>query len=67
MGRQWFHLDIPRHYVHFSMRGLTDALRRRGFRIAAVGHFSLEQNPYGWIQSLLNQVFEHDLLYSILK
>jgi len=66
-GRQWFHLDVPRHYVHFSTRGLTDALRRRGFRMSSVAHFSLEQNPYGWIQSLLNRVFEHDLLYSILK
>jgi SAM-dependent methyltransferase len=66
-GRQWFHLDVPRHYVHFSARGLRDALRQRGFRIISVAHFSLEQNPYGWIQSLLNHLFEHDLLYSILK
>jgi SAM-dependent methyltransferase len=66
-GREWFHLDVPRHYVHFSTRGLTKALRARGFRIVSTAHFSLEQNPYGWIQSLLNRVFEHDLLYSILK
>jgi SAM-dependent methyltransferase len=66
-GREWFHLDVPRHYVHFSARGLYDALRQRGFRVLSVAHFSLEQNPYGWIQSLLNRVFERDLLYSILK
>ncbi|MEA2237862.1 MAG: hypothetical protein QOC81_2586, partial [Thermoanaerobaculia bacterium] len=66
-GREWFHLDVPRHYVHFSARGLRDALRQRGFRIMSVAHFSLEQNPYGWIQSLLNRVFARDLLYSILK
>jgi SAM-dependent methyltransferase len=66
-GREWFHLDVPRHYVHFSARGLGDALRQRGFRILSVAHFSMEQNPYGWIQSLLNRVFERDLLYSILK
>ena len=66
-GRHWFHLDIPRHYVHFSRRGLREALQKRGFRIANEAHFSLEQNPYGWIQSVLNLAFEHDLLYSILK
>lgn len=66
-GRQWFHLDVPRHYVHFSARGLQDSLRQCGFSIINVAHLSLEQNPYGWVQSLLNRVFEHDLLYSILK
>ncbi len=66
-GAEWFHLDVPRHYVHFSSRGLEKALRQRGFRIISTAHFSLEQNPYGWIQSLLNRVFQHDLLYSILK
>jgi len=66
-GREWFHLDVPRHYVHFSIRGLKNALKERGFRIVSTAHFSMEQNPYGWIQSLLNRVFAHDLLYSILK
>jgi len=66
-GREWFHLDVPRHYVHFSLRGLKNALKERGFRIVSTAHFSMEQNPYGWIQSLLNRVFAHDLLYSILK
>jgi SAM-dependent methyltransferase len=66
-GRRWFHLDVPRHYVHFSARGLRDALRRRGFRVVDIAHFSMEQNPYGWIQSLLNRVFRHDLLYTVLK
>ncbi len=66
-GREWFHLDVPRHYVHFSAGGLQNALRDRRFRIVDTAHFSLEQNPYGWIQSLLNAIFAHDLLYSILK
>lgn len=66
-GREWFHLDVPRHYVHFTAPALKHALRWRGFKLIDVAHFSLEQNPYGWIQSLLNRVFEHDLLYSILK
>ncbi|MBI3725047.1 class I SAM-dependent methyltransferase [bacterium] len=64
----WFHLDIPRHYVHFGTRSLTRLLERNGFRIAQVSHFSLEQNPYGWIQSLYNWMgFEWNLLYEMLK
>jgi SAM-dependent methyltransferase len=66
-GANWFHLDVPRHYTHFSERGLKKVIEQRGFRIVDVAHFSLEQNPYGWIQSLLNFVFEYNLLYSILK
>jgi SAM-dependent methyltransferase len=65
--RQWFHLDVPRHYTHFSSQGLKRALRERDLDVVQTAHFNLEQNPYGWIQSLLNRVFEHDLLYSILK
>jgi SAM-dependent methyltransferase len=30
-GRDWFHLDLPRHRAHFTPRGLEAALRRAGF------------------------------------
>jgi 2-polyprenyl-3-methyl-5-hydroxy-6-metoxy-1,4-benzoquinol methylase len=66
-GREWFHLDVPRHYVHFSTAALRESLEKCGLRVVETAHFSLEQNPYGWIQSLLNLVLEHNLLYSILK
>jgi SAM-dependent methyltransferase len=66
-GRFWFHLDVPRHYVHFTERALRKAVESRGFRIVEMAHLSLEQNPYGWIQSLLNFAFPRDLLYSVLK
>ena len=29
-GREWFHLDLPRHRVHFTQRALTVALERAG-------------------------------------
>ncbi|MEO8216867.1 MAG: class I SAM-dependent methyltransferase [Acidobacteriota bacterium] len=67
-GRHWFHLDIPRHYFHFGVRSLGSALRERGFFVRKVDHFSLEQNPYGILQSSLNLFgFEHNLLYMLLK
>ncbi|MFA5139676.1 MAG: class I SAM-dependent methyltransferase [Elusimicrobiota bacterium] len=67
-GRNWFHLDIPRHYYHFSRRSLEAALRKSGFRPVETAHFSFEQNPYGWLQSLFNALgFRFNFLYDILK
>jgi 2-polyprenyl-3-methyl-5-hydroxy-6-metoxy-1,4-benzoquinol methylase len=67
-GRHWFHLDIPRHYFHFGTDSLKEMTLESGFGIAQIDHFSLEQNPYGWIQSLYNLLgFRFNLLYDILK
>jgi SAM-dependent methyltransferase len=67
-GPFWFHLDIPRHYFHFGMNSLKAALNDLGFRVVQLDHFSLEQNPYGWLQSLYNAMgLQFNFLYSILK
>ncbi len=67
-NRHWFHLDVPRHYHHFRLSWLSRLLGERGFSVAKVSHFSLEQNPYGWIQSLLNQLgFRFNLLYDFIR
>lgn len=67
-GGDWFHLDVPRHYVHFGTRSLRRTLERAGFRPLTVSHFSLEQNPYGALQSLYNVLgFDWNLLYALLK
>jgi 2-polyprenyl-3-methyl-5-hydroxy-6-metoxy-1,4-benzoquinol methylase len=67
-GSSWFHLDVPRHYVHFGTRSLRRALEARGFTVRTVSHFALEQNPYGWLQSLYNLCgFDWNLLYDLLK
>ena len=54
-GAAWFHLDLPRHLYHFPLAALERLLQRAGFEIASVHHFSLRQNPFGWIQSVLNR------------
>lgn len=67
-GRHWFHLDVPRHYHHFGLSVLRRLLTSNGFSILDVSHLSLEYNPYGWIQSLLNKLgFRYNLLYDLLK
>lgn len=54
-GAAWFHLDLPRHAYHFPLPALRQLLTRTGFHVRSVHHFSLRQNPFGWIQSLLNR------------
>jgi len=64
----WFHLDMPRHYSHFGAPWLREHLPKAGFRVLAEHHGSLEQNCYGWIQSILNCLgLQRNLLYDILR
>lgn len=53
-ARRWFHLDPPRHLCLFSPHTLETLMKSLGFRLVNFYHFSMEQNPYGWLQSLLN-------------
>jgi SAM-dependent methyltransferase len=68
-GAGWFHLDPPRHLYHFPAAGLRRLLGSTGFRVEREDHFSLRQNPFGWVQSLLNRVpkLPRNGLYSVLK
>ena len=64
----WFHLDLPRHYFHFSEQWLRAHLAKQGLRVVEVNHFAFEQNPFGWIQSILNCCgLPRNLLYEMLK
>jgi 2-polyprenyl-3-methyl-5-hydroxy-6-metoxy-1,4-benzoquinol methylase len=69
VGRdQWFHLDPPRHLYLYSPRTLEQMIGPLGFSLLKLHHFSLEQNPYGWLQSLLNlRGLPENSLYRILK
>ena len=67
-SRGWFHLDVPRHYHHFGLGVLRRLLEEEGFAVELVSHFALEQNPFGWVQTLLNRLgFRRNLLYEMLK
>lgn len=67
-GSAWFHLDLPRHLHHFPLAALNDLLRRTGFEVETAHHFSLRQNPFGWVQSALNRVpgLPRNGLYALL-
>jgi SAM-dependent methyltransferase len=68
-GAAWFHLDLPRHLYHFPAAALQRLLDECGFERRSVHHFSLRQNPFGWVQSALNQVksLPRNGLYTLLK
>ncbi len=54
-GPTWFHLDPPRHLYHFPLEALRRLLDGTGFAVHSEHHFSLRQNPFGWIQSWQNR------------
>ena len=43
-GPYWFHLDLPRHRLHFTPASLALALEQAGFRIVRLQHIP---NPHG--------------------
>ena len=67
-GERWFHLDLPRHLYHFPCAALKRLLHRQGFLCRSWHHFSLRQNPFGWLQSAVNGRFRwrRNTLYKLL-
>jgi len=64
----WLHLDPPRHLFLMPPDSFESLVHRMGFNIEHRTFFSIEQNPYGLIQSSLNRFgFPRDLLYERLK
>jgi SAM-dependent methyltransferase len=68
-GPAWFHLDLPRHLYHFPKDALQRLMTECGFECASEHHFSLRQNPFGWVQSTLNRSRQlpRNGLYTLLK
>lgn len=67
-GEFWYHLDVPRHRVHFTPRGLEVLLRSHGFSVQRTHHVLAEHNPFGMWQSLLSRVTRHpSYVYNLLK
>lgn len=67
-GERWYHLDIPRHRVHFTTAGIQTLLARLGFEVVGVRHILLEHNPFGMWQSWLSRLTSHpSYVYNLLK
>jgi SAM-dependent methyltransferase len=67
-GERWYHLDVPRHRVHFTTGGLQALLRSCGFTVHATRHTLLEHNPFGMWQTLVSRFTRHpSYVYNVLK
>jgi SAM-dependent methyltransferase len=65
---QWFHLDVPRHRVHFTGPVLRRALASSGFVARRVSFFAPEYDAFSFTQSALNRLgFRQNLLYNRLR
>jgi predicted TPR repeat methyltransferase len=53
-GRNWLHLDVPRHRYHFSQQTLRRILEDNGFEPIHTSTFAFEYDWFGAIQSTLN-------------
>lgn len=59
-GRRWFHLDVPRHLVHFTPRSLRSLLQRAGFRTVRVCAGDPVYDLFGNYQSVLNAMLRRE-------
>ncbi|MFL5322276.1 MAG: class I SAM-dependent methyltransferase, partial [Myxococcaceae bacterium] len=67
-GGSWFHLDPPRHLLHFEPGTLSETLSRAGFQLDRERKFFPEYGSSGWVQSALNRVLPHNnYLYEVVK
>jgi hypothetical protein len=67
-GRYWLHLDPPRHLHFAAPREFRNRATDCGLTVREERYWSLEQNPFGFIQSALNTFLPaRDLLYERLK
>jgi SAM-dependent methyltransferase len=65
---QWFHLDVPRHRVHFTRPVLRRALASAGLVVRRVSFFAPEYDVFSFVQSALNRLgFRPNLLYNRLR
>lgn len=56
-GKNWLHLDVPRHLFHFDFNSLEMLLKQNGFAIKNHWHQEFEYDLLGWSQSALNKIF----------
>ena len=65
---RWLHLDPPRHLFFLSPEKLVSAVKDFGFSMVRKKFFSLEQNVFGFQQSILNCILKkRDVLFEVLK
>jgi SAM-dependent methyltransferase len=64
----WLHLDPPRHLLYFKPKNFINLMEKYGFELEKESYFSIEQNPFGMVQSILNRhSSKRDMLFESMK
>jgi SAM-dependent methyltransferase len=64
----WFHLDVPRHLVHFTASTLTAILEPAGLRPVKVSYLVPEYDLFSFVQTVENRLgLPPNLLYDVLR
>ena len=64
----WLHLDPPRHLFFFDPDDFQRIMAARGYDLLYRRFFSLEMNPFGMVQSILNTVLKkREVLFETFK
>ena len=67
-GAGWFHLDAPRHLVHFTPATLDRALTDAGFEAIGSRGLAPEYDVFSLVQSALNRMgLRQNALYDLLR
>ena len=67
-GERWYHLDVPRHRVHYTPAGIEALLRAHRFAPVRTHHLLAEHNPFGMWQSAVSRLTTRpSYLYNLLK
>ncbi len=65
---KWLHLDPPRHLFFLAPGDFINIMRENGFVLLKEYYVSMEQNPYGMTQSILNLFCKkRDVLFESMK
>ena len=65
---KWLHLDPPRHLLFFTPTDFIRMMKNQGYDLLDIRYISVEQNPFGLVQSILNTVFsKREILFERLK
>ncbi len=64
----WFHWDPPRHLFLCTPKALIQKMDGMDYELVHERYHSLEMNPFGLFQSILNRLgFKRDAFYTLIK
>lgn len=65
-GKQWMHLDLPRHLSHWNEKLLTEKMKALGFKKVKSQYFSIHLGVLGMLRSLMGLTgYKGNIIYDL--